>query len=132
LEGDFDAWPQMEADEAKLATGIGNLIENAIKFSAPGGVVIIRGARTRSMAKLVIADKGPGIRKEDLPLVTRPFHRGKGAYDGAHQGAGVGLPLAKRIIELHGGALMIESEEGQGTTVTVCLPLMIAPELAVA
>jgi two-component system cell cycle sensor histidine kinase PleC len=132
LEGDFDAWPQMEADEAKLATGIGNLIENAIKFSPPGATVNIKGARTRSMAKVAIADRGPGIPKDELPLVTRPFHRGKGAYDGAHQGAGVGLPFAKRIIELHGGALIIESEKGAGTTVTVCLPLMAASELAVA
>ena len=75
-------------------------------------------------------DRGAGIPKDELPLVTRPFHRGKAAYDAVHQGAGVGLPFAKRIIDLHGGALMIESEEGTGTTVTVCLPLTFSAELA--
>jgi signal transduction histidine kinase len=57
--------------------------------------------------------------------VVRPFHRGKPAYDAAHQGAGLGLPFAKTIIELHGGSLAIQSTEGLGTTVTIELPLAV-------
>src|SRR5205823_3789672 len=92
VEGDFDSWPEMEGDEAKLQTGIANLIDNAIKFSPPGSVVVIRGVRARSMVKLARAEHGAGIRKEALPLVTRPFRRGKNALDALQHGAGVGLP----------------------------------------
>jgi len=73
--------------------------------------------------KITITDTGIGIRAEDLPLVVQPFHRGKPAYDAAYQGAGLGLPFAKTIIELHGGSLSIQSAQGIGTTVTIELPL---------
>jgi signal transduction histidine kinase len=130
IEGDFAGWPEMDGDEGKLERSFANLIDNAIKFSRPGGIVTIRGMRGRDIVKLVIADRGTGIRPEDLAMVIRPFHRGRRAFDGMHQGAGLGLPFAKSIIELHQGSLVIESEPGAGTTVTVCLPIALASELS--
>ena len=64
-----------------------------------------------------------GIGAEDLALVVRPFHRRKPAFDARHQGAGLGLPFAKTIVELHGGKFAISSIQGAGTTVTIELPL---------
>ena len=72
---------------------------------------------------LRIIDHGTGIAADELPVVTRPFSRQRKAFDGTHQGAGIGLPFAKTIIELHGGELEINSVVGKGTTVTVRLPL---------
>ena len=130
VQGDFTAWPEMEGDEVKLQRSVTNLIDNAIKFSRPGAVVTIRGLCAGRMLKLVIADRGIGIRPEELELVVRPFHRGRRAFDAVYQGAGLGLPFAKSIIELHGGSLAIESQSGVGTTVTVCLPIALVPEMA--
>src|SRR5438105_6640547 len=75
VEGDFDSWPEMEGDEAKLQTGIANLIDNAIKFSPPGAVVIIRGARARSVVKGEIGERGGGRRRGDLARDTGGFAR---------------------------------------------------------
>jgi signal transduction histidine kinase len=120
--GDLTSLPNIEGDEAKLQMSLANLVHNAIKFSPPGSVVTIGASRAGRMLKFVVSDNGGGIPNEDLPLVTRPFHRGRRAFDGKHQGAGLGLPFAKSIIELHGGCLEIESELGSGTIVTVSLP----------
>jgi two-component system cell cycle sensor histidine kinase PleC len=69
-----------------------------------------------------IEDTGVGIPESDIAAITRPFHRLRSALDGLHQGAGLGLPYAKAIIELHGGSLEIESASGEGTRVLVLLP----------
>lgn len=130
VRGDFGTWPAMYGDGAKLQRSFVNVIDNAIKFSHPGAAVTIRGMQKDSQVKLVIADCGIGIKPEELPVVLRPFHRGRRAFDAVHQGAGLGLPFAKSIIELHGGSLSIESEEGGGTTVTVILPVAAAAEFA--
>ncbi len=90
----------------------------------------VHGSREGQIVKFIIADRGPGITPEELPLVTRPFHRGSHAFDAMHQGAGLGLPFAKSIIEMHGGKLEIESEYGAGTTVTICLPVLAGAELS--
>ena len=130
VQGDFADWPEMEGDEAKLQRSFSNLIDNAVKFSRPGGTVTIRGAHAGKTLQLVIADCGIGIKPEELSLVVRPFQRGRRAFDAVHQGAGLGLPFAKSIIESHGGSLVIESEPDVGTTVTVCLPVAVAQELS--
>jgi signal transduction histidine kinase len=130
VRGDFSAWPAMQGDEVKLHQSFTNLIHNAIKFSHANETVSVIGMSDRRSMKLVIVDCGIGIKREDLALVMQPFHRGRRAFDATHQGAGLGLPFAKSIIEMHGGSLAIESEEGVGTTVTVSLPAMTVPELA--
>lgn len=71
-----------------------------------------------------IRDTGIGMRAQDIPLVLQPFYRVNSVFDGKHQGAGLGLPFAKSVVELHGGTLAIDSELGSGTTVTVTLPVV--------
>jgi two-component system cell cycle sensor histidine kinase PleC len=121
--GDPASWPTIDADAEKLQQSFANLIDNAIKFTPKGGSVTISGQIAGQSLQIKVADTGIGIRAEDLPLVVRPFHRRKPAFDASHQGAGLGLPFAKTIIELHGGKLTIDSTEGAGTTITVELPL---------
>ena len=70
-----------------------------------------------------IADSGVGMDPELLDSVVRPFHRLRSALDGQHQGAGLGLPFAKVVIDLHGGALALASETGTGTVVDIVLPV---------
>ena len=125
VAGDFARWPAVEGDAAKLQQSLWNIVHNAIKFTAKGGTVTVSGDCVGDFLKITITDTGIGIRAEDLPLVVRPFHRGKRAYDAAHQGAGLGLPFAKTIIESHGGSLAIQSTQGIGTTVTIELPLAV-------
>ena len=70
-----------------------------------------------------IVDSGVGMEPDLLDSVVRPFHRLRSALDGQHQGAGLGLPFAKMVIDLHGGALTLASETGSGTTVDILLPV---------
>ena len=125
VPGDAGSWPVINADAQKLQQSLTNLIHNAIKFTPANGTVTISGGNDGKRLRIVIADTGIGIKPEDLPLVVRPFHRRKPAFDAAHQGAGLGLPFAKTIVELHGGSLAIQSNPGVGTTVTVELPLAV-------
>ncbi len=115
--------PEIEGDMPKLRQSFMNLVHNAIKFSPSGGSVKVHGTVEGDFLVLCISDQGAGIAEEELPTVTRPFHRQRKAFDGTHQGAGIGLPFAKTIVELHGGELEIDSVVGEGTTVTVRLPL---------
>ncbi|HYM18774.1 MAG TPA: ATP-binding protein [Micropepsaceae bacterium] len=122
---DAASWPLIDADLAKLQQSLANVIHNAIKFTPAGGQVRITGEQAGNVLKIVVADTGIGIKKEDLPLVVRPFHRREPAFDARYQGAGLGLPFAKTIVELHGGTLSLASIEGKGTTVTIELPVAI-------
>jgi signal transduction histidine kinase len=122
---DAASWPLIDADLAKLQQSLANVIHNAIKFTPAGGQVRITGEQVANVLRIVVADTGIGIKKEDLPLVVRPFHRREPAFDARYQGAGLGLPFAKTIVELHGGTLSLASIEGKGTTVSIELPVAI-------
>jgi signal transduction histidine kinase len=117
-----EVWPIL-GDETKLTQALTNVLENAIKFTLPGGEVVV-AVEVRGQAFVVsIEDTGIGMRDEDIALVTQPFHRLRGAFDGRHQGAGLGLPFAKAVAALHGGTLNISSRLGRGTIVEMVLPL---------
>jgi signal transduction histidine kinase len=123
VEGEPSGWPVLEADPVKLKQVFVNLIGNAIKFTPAGGRVTISSAIEETALRICIRDTGIGIRAEDIPLVVQPFYRVNSVLDGKHQGAGLGLPFAKSVVELHGGSLIIESDIGSGTAVTISLPL---------
>ena len=124
--------PIMQADEHRLKQIVLNLTTNAIKFTPAGGQVSVKVRRDTGdgLLILVVSDTGIGIATEDLLLVMKPFgqvrrlrsHAGANAPDGA----GLGLPITKRLAELMGGALDIQSRPGVGTVVTVHLPLKLA------
>ena len=123
VAADLAAWPTIGGDAAKLQQSLSNIVHNAIKFTPKDGTVTVSGDCAGDFLKITVTDTGVGIRAEDLPQVVQPFHRGKPAFDAVYQGAGLGLPFAKTIIELHGGSLSIQSKQGIGTTVTIELPL---------
>jgi two-component system, sensor histidine kinase len=132
VEGDPASWPALDGDAVKLKQVFMNLIGNAIKFTPAGGRVTVSGETDTGTLRIRIRDTGIGIGAQDIPLVQQPFYRVNSVLDGKHQGAGLGLPFAKSVVELHGGMLEIESKLGIGTTVTVTLPLLPLPVEAAA
>ena len=123
VEGNPAHWPVLEGDPVKLKQVFVNLIGNAVKFTPAGGRVTISSETDEAALRICVQDTGIGIRAEDIPLVVQPFYRVNSVLDAKHQGAGLGLPFAKSVVELHGGTLTIESKLGSGTTVSVSLPL---------
>lgn len=117
------ALPQIRADRRKLRQVLLNLISNALKFTPDGGrVVISAGLNAQGGVVVEIADNGIGIAEENLDLVLQPFGQVENAFSRTHDGTGLGLTLAKSLIELHGGEFALASELGVGTTVTFSLP----------
>jgi two-component system cell cycle sensor histidine kinase PleC len=112
----------IEGDANKLRQSFTSILHNAIKFSPEGGEVVASLALEVGAVVIRITDLGAGMNEADIEIVTRPFHRLRSALDGQHQGAGLGLPFAKAIVELHGGTLSISSAPGAGTVVEVRLP----------
>jgi signal transduction histidine kinase len=111
------------ADERLLLQIVANLVTNAIKFTPEGGSVCLQlsaGPQVGIVIKIV--DTGIGIAAENLARVLRPFEQVETSYARKHGGSGLGLPYSKRLVELHNGMLTLESEPGEGTTVTVTLP----------
>jgi signal transduction histidine kinase len=117
------AWPVLECDPVKLKQVFMNLLGNAIKFTPAGGRITVSGEVDQDWLRIRISDTGVGMRPEEIPLVVQPFYRTNSAYDAKHPGAGLGLPFAKSVVELHGGSLAIESRLASGTTVTISLPI---------
>jgi signal transduction histidine kinase len=123
VDGAPSDWPVLECDPVKLKQVFVNLLGNAIKFTPAGGQVTVSGETDDDSLRIRISDTGIGMRAEEIPLVVQPFYRTSSAYDAKHQGAGLGLPFAKAVVELHGGSLFIESHLASGTTVTITLPI---------
>ncbi|MAO56238.1 MAG: hypothetical protein CMM61_11120 [Rhodospirillaceae bacterium] len=101
-----------------------NLLSNSIKFTPSGGTVQVSCLALEQSAQITVADTGCGIPADVLPQVTSPFRSlAKNPYR-AEKGWGLGLPISKSLVDLHGGTMRIESEEGKGTTITVSFPLV--------
>jgi len=99
-----------------------NLLDNAIKYTPPGGQVTVRAAQTPTEARISVADTGPGIPAEHLPHLFERFYRVEADRSRQAGGAGLGLAIASEIVRVHRGTLDVQSRPGVGTTVTVCLP----------
>jgi signal transduction histidine kinase len=112
------------ADERKLRQIVFNLLSNAVKFTPPGGRVDVTARVQDSIVEVAVADTGPGIADDERESIFDVFQQGRrGAVAVRPEGSGLGLPLARRFVELHGGRLWIESALGQGTTFRFTLPL---------
>ena len=115
--------PGVSADRLRLKQVLLNLLSNAVKFTPPEGRVTISGsARDDGGVVLAVADTGIGMRPEEIGLALEPFRQVGNAFSRRQEGTGLGLPLAKTLTEMHGGALVIRSEPGRGTLVEIVLP----------
>ncbi len=116
--------PSMQSDETKLKQILLNVISNGLKFTPAGGRVTIRviGSSDDRTVRFEIIDTGIGIAADDLPIALAPFGQVDSALNRRYQGAGLGLPLAKGLVELLDGTLKIDGTPGAGTTVVFTLP----------
>ena len=118
-----DQLPALRADKRKLKQILVNLLSNAVKFTPAGGEVTLRAwCRMDSGYVFQITDTGIGIAPEDIPKALSRFGQVDGDLHRQYEGAGLGLPLTKALVEQHGGALELQSELGVGTTLTVRFP----------
>jgi len=115
--------PAIWADERAVRQIALNLLSNAIKFTPQGGEVFLKVGWTSAGGQyLLIADTGPGIPEEEIPTVLASFGRGSLAIKTAEQGTGLGLPIVKGLVDLHGGKFSLRSKLREGTEVTVIFP----------
>ena len=118
--------PSLQADPRLVSQLLVNLLSNAVKFSPPESTVrILVTLDPSGETRLSVIDSGAGIPPEDLGRVLLPFEQTE--LGKTKEGTGLGLPMVKRIAELHGGGFTIESEPGEGTTATVSLPVRVKP-----
>ena len=118
---------EMVADERKVRQILLNLLSNAVKFTPAGGRVEVKAERAGDWAELSVRDTGIGIAPEDQAAVFEEFRQVGGPAAQQLEGTGLGLALAKRFVELHGGTIGVQSEVGKGTTFTFTLPLRQCP-----
>lgn len=115
--------PLVRGDAVKLQQALSNLISNAIKFTLRGGSVKVDAIRLADGgAGIIVRDTGVGMSPEEVAVAMTPFGQVDGSRSRWREGAGLGLPIARSLIELHGGTIRIQSEKGKGTTVAVLLP----------
>jgi len=110
----------VRADPGALDELLDNLLDNAVRYTPAGGSVTVEVEGTAAEAAVTVRDTGPGIGPEDLELIFRPFYRGKAQK--SIPGTGLGLPIAKRIAEAHGGRIEVHSAPGEGAAFHVFLP----------
>lgn len=112
--------PRISVDRRRILQVLANLIGNALKFTGSGGRVTVRADSAGDEVRIFVTDTGPGIPADQLPHLFDPFWQ---ARTGTRDGAGLGLAIAKGIIDAHGGRLWVESEEGKGTTFAFSIPI---------
>ena len=123
LQSDLGELPSVPGDRARLAQVLDNFVSNAIKFTPEGGIVRLTTRRNGDEVEISVSDTGTGIPAADLPKLFQRFFRTERATSNATPGTGLGLVIARAIVEGHGGHIGVESEEGAGTTFRVFLPI---------
>jgi two-component system sensor histidine kinase ResE len=101
------------------------LVDNGIKYNAQGGSVTVTLVSAGNNAEIKITDTGAGIAETDMPKLFQKFYRGESTMKKVTEGTGLGLYLAKNIIEGHKGTIRVESAEGRGTTFFITIPLVV-------
>ena len=117
IQIDGDRGQQLICDMEWTGEAIGNIVKNALDHTQAGGIVYITWDRTPAVFRIFISDNGNGIAPEDIHHIFKRFYRSKHSLD--TQGIGLGLPLAKSIIEGQGGVISVQSEVGKGTRFTL-------------
>ncbi|MBI2267635.1 MAG: ATP-binding protein, partial [Armatimonadetes bacterium] len=128
--GDYGSDTVITADPIRLEQILLNLLNNAVRFTPNGGAVSLDVAVGTRDIRFSVSDTGPGIPVEEQDLIFEPFVRGKKVRE-RHEGSGLGLAVAKHLVQLHGGSITVESYPGRGTTFTVHLPQSLTREVLI-
>jgi len=112
---------ELTADSLKLKQVLYNLLSNGIKFTGPGGRVSVEARLAKETVVVRVSDTGIGIAPEDLANLFEEFRQVDSSLTRKHEGTGLGLALTRRLVELHGGEITVESQLGKGSTFTVTL-----------
>jgi signal transduction histidine kinase len=118
-----DDLPPVFADAERVHQVLFNLLDNAVRFTPSGGRVTVRASRTNGVVDVTVADTGPGIAPEHLPRLFERFYRVDSARSRDEGGTGIGLAIARSVVEAHGGRIWAESEPGKGSMFTFQLPV---------
>lgn len=119
---EVDEQTVFSCDRTWLAEAIGNLVKNALDHTAQGDRILVRWQQSPCLTQITVEDTGSGIHSEDLYHIFKRFYRSRFSKD--TQGVGLGLPLAKSIVEAHQGSIEVHSKLGQGTAFTINFPIM--------
>jgi signal transduction histidine kinase len=117
-----DDLPAVKIDATRLGQAIGNLVSNAIKYTPRGGNVSVTAGQLEKRVWIRVADTGPGISKEEQQDIFTPFYRGS-QQKRIKQGMGLGLSIARDLVEAHSGTIEVQSTLGSGSRFTIWLPL---------
>jgi PAS domain S-box-containing protein len=121
----------VSGDPSRLQQVVWNLLSNAVKFTPKGGRVQVRLERVNSRVEITVSDSGQGISPEFLPYVFDRFRQADSSYNRIHGGLGLGLAIVRQLVELHGGAVEVQSAgEGYGASFTVKLPIAVSKDVA--
>lgn len=127
----FDIAPEIDqlvVDQTRFKQILMNLVSNAVKYSHQNGTVTVSVRRFINEIEFTVADEGVGIKPEDVTMLFHAFQQGKNAKN-AKEGTGLGLVITKRLVELHGGRIWVESEWGKGSTFRFRIPMVVAGEI---
>jgi two-component system sensor histidine kinase BaeS len=108
----------------RVARVVGNLLDNAVRHSPPGSTVHVAVRRSGALAEVIVEDRGPGISPDDLERIFSRFYRGEKSRSRTHGGAGLGLAIARGIIDVHGGEIRAENRSEGGARFVCSLPLV--------
>jgi len=122
-----EALDSITADERKFKQILLNLLSNAVKFTPAGGKVELRGKQLADCVEVSVTDTGIGISAADQALIFEEFRQVGGDYAGKPEGTGLGLTLARKFVEMHGGRIWVESELGKGSTFSFTVPMSVGP-----
>jgi signal transduction histidine kinase len=123
IDREVEAWlPMIRGDKRRVQQVLINLVSNAVKFTPAGGKIKVRAFHAGDEIAMSVKDTGIGIAAEDIPKAFELFRQIDSQLSRKYEGTGLGLPLARQLMELHGGRLVLESEVNAGTTVTIYFP----------
>jgi len=111
------------ADPDRMRQVVDNLLSNAVKYSAEGTIIDLKATVSGGIMLTSVTDRGIGIPRDEIPQLFERFHRARNVSSRYYGGLGLGLYIAKAIVEAHDGAISVDSEEGKGSCFTICLPL---------
>jgi signal transduction histidine kinase len=118
-----DGLPPIAGDPDALRSAVQNIVGNAVKYSPAASAVDVTVRSNKGSVRIDVVDRGLGIDASDVPHIFKPFFRGRRALDAQVRGSGVGLSVVRHVIDRHHGHVTVASRVGEGTTVSVMLPV---------